>query len=101
MWVVRKINVNIDNKYLLVSDEHQFIIRKLRPNKEFTLKNKKGDKSYSNFTTASYHSNIDGALRAILNNEVLESTATTLKELRRDMKNAIQYVTEIGNQLKL
>lgn len=82
--------VKIENNIYLESDERQFILREYAGK---TYTNKKGEEIESS-TVIGYYPSVKMAVDSLVKKKLLESNATTLKELSEEVENIGQFIRE-------
>jgi len=80
-------NIILKGGYVLESDTNQIILKKLTG-----TNNKAGN---PNKTVVGYHSTIASALNGYVKNSILESEATEIKELLKEVKDLDNYIKEM------
>lgn len=85
-------NVQLDEKYFLESDERNFILKELKVNQKTKEKYKEA---------VAYQSTLEQILTSYLNKLFKKSEAATLEELVVDIKTTKRYVQKLfDNHLK-
>lgn len=82
--------IKIKGKTYLESDDKQLLIK--------TYSGKQNDKGVDIFRTEAYYGTLEQAMNGIIRSKILESEATTFKELADDIK---QIKTEVRELLGL
>ena len=91
--------LQLDNKYRIVSDEHNFILQRKSDPKKNPRKGKKAKEATDQWKTLGYWKDLSQLL-ASFSREVLRSKTgkTTITGLSRDLRTLRQAIERIGEQ---
>jgi len=78
------VKVQIEGDLYLETDGMQFIIKRYN--------GKKDKKGYEQFQAIGYYSTLEHAIKRIVKLKLMDSTATTLIELLRDVRSIEDYI---------
>jgi|SRR5690625_2691850 len=81
------LKINIEGNIYLESDEHQFMLKRYGN----TYINKEGEE-VQNYTVIGYYPTIERAINSFITKKLLDSQATTLKELKQDVESIREFV---------
>lgn len=79
--------IHIEGNVFIESDEHQFILKRYGN----TYINKEGEE-VQNYTVIGYYPTVEQAINSLIKKKLLNSQATTLKELKEDVESIREFV---------
>ena len=90
-------NIRINQDWKLTTDPRNFIIEKRRIAQTDTDKQKKGDELW---VQIAYYAKLDLALQGLVKHYLLDSTATTLEELRTCLRSIQDDIEAIRTEVE-
>lgn len=86
--------VKIDDKLYLESDEYQYILKQYTGKYSLRNEGKENEKLVENYKILGYYGTVTQALDALVSREIKASTASDLKELRKDIQAISKWLKE-------
>lgn len=90
-------DINIRNEYRISSYPYGLKVQRSQRDKNGSPKKDENGKIL--WKSAKYHNNLEGLLKVIYREEILDTNATTFDELMKEIKEIKQYIKDITKDL--